>query len=322
MEENSLLDVLKKKFPGLYDYYQHIKRVKVLANAMRLEKLPEEKYTDLIEKEYFKIFGRTLDWNNLRTYTEKMQWEKIYNKNPLKTDLTDKYIVRKWVESKIGKEYLIPLIGVWNSFDDIDFELLPKQFVLKTNHGTGTNLIVKDKDKINMQRAKRMFDDWMKTDYAFTNSLQLHYRNIKRKIIAEKYLETNLGELQDYKFLCFDGIPCFCWVDLGRYSKHTRTVFNMNWELQPWTQASYGIASHDIPKPKNFEMMIDIANTLSKGFSHVRVDLYNVDGKIYFGEMTFTNGSGLDPIIPNEYDKVLGDYWKLPINKYGKTKND
>ena len=315
-----MLDVLKKKFPGLYDYYQHMKRMKVLANAKRLESLPEEKYNDLIEKEYLKVFGNILDWNNLRTYTEKMQWEKIYDKNPIKTTLTDKYAVREWVEGKIGKDYLIPLIGVWDSFDNIDFDLLPKQFVLKTNHGTGTNLIVKDKYKINMQRAKRMFDDWMKTDYAFTNSLQLHYRDIKRKIIAEKYLETNLGELQDYKFLCFDGKPCFCWVDLGRYSKHTRTVFDMNWKLQPWTQASYGIANYDIPMPKNFDMMIDIANILSKGFSHVRVDLYNIDGKIYFGEMTFTNGSGLDPIIPKEYDKVLGDYWKLPKNKDGKTK--
>ena len=317
-----MLDVLKKKFPGLYDYYQHMKRMKVLANAKRLESLPEEKYNDLIEKEYLKVFGNILDWNNLRTYTEKMQWEKIYNKNSIKTTLTDKYAVREWVEGKIGKDYLIPLIGVWDSFDNIDFDLLPKQFVLKTNHGTGTNLIVKDKNKINMRRAKRMFDDWMKTDYAFTNSLQLHYRDIKRKIIAEKYLETNLGELQDYKFLCFDGKPCFCWVDLGRYSKHTRTVFDMNWKLQPWTQASYGIANYDIPMPKNFDMMIDIANILSKGFSHVRVDLYNIDGKIYFGEMTFTNGSGLDPIIPKEYDKVLGDYWKLPKNKDGKTKND
>jgi hypothetical protein len=296
--------------------------MKVLANAKRLESLPEEKYNDLIEKEYLKVFGNILDWNNLRTYTEKMQWEKIYDKNPIKTTLTDKYAVREWVEGKIGKDYLIPLIGVWDSFDNIDFDLLPKQFVLKTNHGTGTNLIVKDKYKINMRRAKRMFDDWMKTDYAFTNSLQLHYRDIKRKIIAEKYLETNLGELQDYKFLCFDGKPCFCWVDLGRYSKHTRTVFDMNWKLQPWTQASYGIANYDIPMPKNFDMMIDIANILSKGFSHVRVDLYNIDGKIYFGEMTFTNGSGLDPIIPKEYDKVLGDYWKLPKNKDGKTKND
>lgn len=313
--ENNLFDTLKKRFPGLYDFYQHTQRMKILKKIKKMENVPEDKYAELIENEYLKVLGHSLNWDNLQTYTEKMQWEKIYDKNPMKTVLADKYRVREWIENKIGNDYLIPLIGVWDSFDDIDFNSLPDQFVLKTNHGTGTNLIVKDKEKLNIKRTKRMFDDWMKIDYAFTNSLQLHYRKIPRKIIAEKYLETDLGELQDYKFLCFDGKPYFCWVDLGRFSKHTRTVFNMKWELQPWTQATYGIASHEIPKPKNFDKMVEIATILSKGFSHVRVDLYNVDGKIYFGEMTFTNGSGLDPIVPEKYDKVLGDYWKLPIDQ-------
>lgn len=310
-----MFDTLKKRFPGLYDFYQHTQRMKILKKIKKMENVPEDKYAELIENEYLKVLGHSLNWDNLQTYTEKMQWEKIYDKNPMKTVLADKYRVREWIENKIGNDYLIPLIGVWDSFDDIDFNSLPDQFVLKTNHGTGTNLIVKDKEKLNIKRTKRMFDDWMKIDYAFTNSLQLHYRKIPRKIIAEKYLETDLGELQDYKFLCFDAKPYFCWVDLGRFSKHTRTVFNMKWELQPWTQATYGIASHEIPKPKNFDKMVEIATILSKGFSHVRVDLYNVDGKIYFGEMTFTNGSGLDPIVPEKYDKVLGDYWKLPIDQ-------
>ena len=310
-----MFDTLKKQFPRLYDFYQHTQRMKILKKIKKMENVPEDEYAELIENEYLKVLGHSLDWDNLQTYTEKMQWEKIYDKNPMKTVLADKYRVREWIENKIGNDYLIPLIGVWDSFDDIDFNSLPDQFVLKTNHGTGTNLIVKDKEKLNIKRTKRMFDDWMKIDYAFTNSLQLHYRKIPRKIIAEKYLETDLGELQDYKFLCFDGKPYFCWVDLGRFSKHTRTVFNMKWELQPWTQATYGIASHEIPKPKNFDKMVEIATILSKGFSHVRVDLYNVDGKIYFGEMTFTNGSGLDPIVPEKYDKVLGDYWKLPIDQ-------
>lgn len=310
-----MFDTLKKRFPGLYDFYQHTQRMKILKKIKKMENVPEDKYAELIENEYLKVLGHSLNWDNLQTYTEKMQWEKIYDKNPMKTVLADKYRVREWIENKIGNDYLIPLIGVWDSFDDIDFNSLPDQFVLKTNHGTGTNLIVKDKEKLNIKRTKRMFDDWMKIDYAFTNSLQLHYRKIPRKIIAEKYLETDLGELQDYKFLCFDGKPYFCWVDLGRFSKHTRTVFNMKWELRPWTQATYGIASHEIPKPKNFDKMVEIATILSKGFSHVRVDLYNVDGKIYFGEMTFTNGSGLDPIVPEKYDKVLGDYWKLPIDQ-------
>lgn len=309
-----MFDILKKKLPGLYDLYRHTRRMTVLKKAKKMEAVPEEEYAKLVEIEYKKAFGHRLDWNNLQTYTEKMQWEKLFDRNPIKTILADKYRVREWIENKIGKEYLIPLIGVWDSFDDIDISLLPNQFVLKTNHGTGTNLIVKDKGNLDIRRTKRMFDDWMKTNYAFTNSIQLHYRNIPRKIIAEQYLETELGELQDYKFLCFNGKPCFCWVDLGRFSKHTRTVFNMKWELQPWTQATYGIANHDIPKPRNFNQMVEIATILSQGFSHVRVDLYNVDGKIYFGEMTFTNGSGLDPIVPSEYDKILGEYWKLPTD--------
>lgn len=310
---------LKRKLPGLYDFYRHIQRVKVLKKAERMEALPTTEYPKLIETEYQKKIGHSLDWNNLQTYTEKMQWEKLYDKNPLKAVLADKYRVREWVENRIGKEYLIPLLGVWDSFDEIDFSKLPKQFVLKTNHGTGTNLIVKDKEKLNIKRTKRMFDDWMRTNYAFTNSLELHYNDIPRKIIAEKYLETESGELEDYKFLCFDGKPYFCWVDLGRFTKHTRKVFNMQWEVQPWTQSSFEIADCDIPRPQNFDQMVEITASLAKGFSHVRVDLYNVDGKIYFGEMTFTNASGLSRFIPEEYDKVLGEYWNLPLEQEGKN---
>ena len=147
-------------------------------------------------------------------------------------------------------------------------------------------------------------------DFAYTNLFEMHYSQIDRKIIVEQYIESEKGELQDYKFLCFGGAPKFCWVDLGRYTKHTRTVFDMNWQKQPWTQSKTTV--DNIPKPKNFEKMIEIAAKLSEGFAQVRVDLYNVDGKIYFGEMTFTNGSGFDRIIPAEYDKALGDLWILP----------
>lgn len=308
-----MFEEVKKAFPGVYDEYQHIQRRLLIHKIKRIASIPQDKYPQIIEKAYEKSIGRKLDWNNLKSYTEKMQWEKIYDKNPLKSVLADKYRVRNWVANIIGSEYLIPLLGCWNSFSDIDFSDLPEQFVLKTNHGTGTNLIVKDKGKLNIKKAKILFDDWMDMDFAYTNNFQLHYADIPKKIIAEKYLETELGELQDYKFLCFDGKPEFCWVDLGRFSKHTRTVFDTNWVLQPWTQASYGISKEPIPKPKNFEQMLEIAKSLSQGFSHVRVDLYNVDGDIYFGEMTFTNGSGLDPIVPDKYDFILGDFWKLPI---------
>lgn len=306
--------VMKKNFPNLYDYYQHIQRKKIIHKIERIKSISSEQYPQILSDVYMSKLGSPLNWENLKTYTEKMQWAKLYDRDPKKTLLADKYKVRTWVADQIGEEYLIPLLGCWNSFNEIDFISLPKQFVLKTNHGTGTNMIVKDKATINYRSAKRKFDDWMAMDFGYVNNFQLHYSFIERKIIAEKYLETEQGELQDYKFLCFNGEPKFCWVDLGRYSVHTRTVFDMNWNLQPWTQENYEKYQGAIPKPKNFEKMVELATTLSKGFHHVRVDFYNVSGTIYFGEMTFTNASGFEPIVPKEYDLMLGNLWKLPTN--------
>lgn len=306
-----MLRTLKEKFPSLYDYYQHLQRRRVIRNIEKLKKLSFEQQLLILSKMYEKRIGHPLDWSSLNTYTEKMQWEKIYHKDPIKTMLADKYTVRDWIKEKVGEEYLIPIYGAWNSFDEIDFSKLPDQFVLKTNHGSGSIVIIKDKKSMPYRQIKRKFVDWMDTDFAYTAGFEMHYSDIPRKIIAEKYLVTDLGELQDYKFLCFNGVPKFCWVDLGRFSKHTRTVFDMKWNLQPWTQAKYGISKDPIPEPKNYKKMIELATVLCQGFSHVRVDLYNIDGTIYFGEMTFTNGSGLETIIPEEYDSILGSMWTL-----------
>ena len=300
----------KKHFNGIYRYYQHLQRVCFKNKANKYKKKSVDQAKKIIEKVYFKKIGAHIDWSNPERYTEKMQISKLFYANQIKADLSDKFKVRDWVSKKIGDDYLIPLLGVWDSFSEINFSVLPKQFVLKTNHGSGTILIVKDKDKMDYKDAKSKINDWMNTDYGYTTYFETHYSLIDRKIIAEKYLETDLGELQDYKFLCFNGRPYFCWVDLGRFSNHTRTVFDMEWKLQPWTQAQYGISKAPIEKPKNFDKMIEIATILSKGFDQVRVDLYNINGKIYFGEMTFTNGSGLDQIVPDEYDKVLGSLWQ------------
>lgn len=305
-----MLQTFKNNCPILYEYYKHILRCKNIYEINRLKKFTIQQKKAMISDMYLERIGRPLEWDNPKAYTEKMQLEKL-NTNSLKTLLTDKYLVREWVKEKIGAEYLIPILGVWDNFKDICFDDLPNQFVLKTNHGSGTNLIVRDKNKLNKKIAKIKFNDWMKLDYAYLTGFEMHYSDIKRKIIAEEYLETSLGELQDYKFLCFDGRPYFCWVDLGRYSKHTRTVFDLNWNVQPWTQANYNIYKDPIPKPQSFGKMIEIATELCKDFTHVRVDLYNVEGEIYFGEMTFTNGSGFDPIIPDEYDYMLGDLWTL-----------
>lgn len=302
---------LKKIFPSFYREYQHFQRLKKIKEIEGLKTLSEDEQRKVLEAMYFERIGHHLDWDNLNTYTEKMQWEKFDHKDPIKTKLSDKYLVREWIKERIGEEYLIPLLGVWNDFDEINFDELPHSFVLKTNHGSGTNIIVKDKNYFNKRNARICFKDWMRIDYAYNTGFEMHYSDIDRKIIAEKYMETEYGELQDYKFLCFDGIPYYCWVDMGRYSTHTRNVYDMNWELQEWNQAHYGIYKEPIPKPKNFELMVNLAKVLAVGFPHVRVDFYNIDGKVLFGEMTFTNGCGFDPIIPEKYDLVLGNLWKI-----------
>ena len=227
----------------------------------------------LIAKDYKSNTGKILRVPPV-SYTEKIQFAKMFNSTELKGLLTDKYAVREWIIKKIGEEYLIPLIGVWNQFSDIDFDTLPVSFVLKTNHGSGTNLIVKDKTCIDFQKEKKKFDFWMKEDFAFSGrGYELHYSYIHPKIIAEQYIVDQTGELNDYKFLCFNGKPYYCWVDVGRYSHHRRYVFDLDWNLQPWNQYTYTQMKEPISKPSNFDEMVKIAKILCEGFDQVRVDL-------------------------------------------------
>ena len=201
-------------------------------------------------------------------------------------------------------------MGVWQSYEEIDFSKLPDSFVLKTNNGSGTNLIITNKQSINHKRASRMFSEWLQTDYSYVSFFEMHYSAIPPLIIAEEYIESMNHDLPDYKFICFDGRPYFCRVDMGRFKNHTRSVYNLEWELQEWNQGHFPNCPH-LNKPDSFDEMIKIATTLSEGFSHVRVDLYNVQGKIYFGEMTFSSGSGLEPFFPYESDLLLGELWNI-----------
>lgn len=275
-----------------------------------LAKGNKNKLIKLISKDYHRKTKKTLR-NPPVSYTEKIQFAKIFNSTPKKGMLSDKLLVRDWVKDVIGDEYLIPLLGSWDRFEDIDFDTLPEKFVLKTNHGSGTNVIVTDKSKLDMKELKKKFDFWLSEDFAFAGkAFELHYSFITPKIIAEKYVIDSTGELNDYKFLCFNGKPCFVWVDVGRRTDHRRNIYNIEWKLQPFRQWTYKNTDQPLKKPENYEKMVEIADALCKGFDHVRVDLYNVDGKIYFGEMTFTNGQGYEVIIPSEYDDILGEYWK------------
>lgn len=303
---------MKKKFIILKNL------IKTESKYFYIKSLKREKYMKFLEKEYKVRTGKKLDLKSPRTYTEKMQFAKLHKNTPLKTELTDKYKVRKWVSEKIGEKHLIPLLGVWDRFKDIKFDELPSKFVLKTNHSSGWNLVVKDKDEINYKKEKLKFNRWMKKNFAYSGDLQLHYKEIEPKIIAEEFIEDSNGKLTDYKFFCFDGKVHFCWIDEGRFSNHYRNVYDLNWDLLPWTQHNYSNTPYPLNKPENFEKMIEIANVLCQGFSHVRVDLYNVDGEIYFGEMTFTNGSGYELIHPDKFNTLLGELWDLNIEDNGR----
>lgn len=258
-----------------------------------------------ISKEYKKKFRKELNWTNPKTYTEKLNVSKVYGSSELKANLTDKILVRDWIKEKIGEEFLIPLIGVYDKFEDIDFDNLPKQFVIKCNHDSGSVVLCKDKEKLDIKKLKEKYEFYLKRNFAYLG-YEMHYKDIKPKIVIEKYMGDSI---RDYKFLCFGGKPYYCWVDMDRFSNHKRNIYDLDWNLQPFNQITYGNYEHKIECPEQYEQMKEIAKILSEGFDHVRVDLYTINKKIYFGEMTFTNGNGFGIIHPEEWDYKLGELW-------------
>lgn len=304
--------------------YANAEQVKILENRLTeqcrlslyrsVKYAPESKYPEIVSDRYCEVTGKKLDLNNPRTFNEKIQWLKLYDCTPLKTRLADKFLVRDFVKEKIGEEYLVPLLGVYDSFDEIDFDGLPDRFVLKANHGSGWNIIVKNKAEFNKEKAKRDMDYWMRTNFAYFG-LELHYRDIEPRIIAEQYLEDNVpGDLPDYKFLCFCGEPKYIWVDIDRYTNHKRDIYDLDWNKQPFS-IHYPNVNKLLFPPGNLNEMVRLAKILCEGFLHVRIDFYSICSKIYFGEITFTPDSGKTKIEPDEWNLKLGDMIKLPFDK-------
>ena len=283
-------------------------------------KLPIEEYPNLLKEWYFNQSGRELNLENPTRFTEKIQWLKLNDSTKIKTILADKYLARDWAAEKIGEEHLIPLLGAWDSFDEMDLDKLPNSFVLKCNHGASMNIVVKDKNTADWKEIKEKLNRWMQTDFGFTmESFELHYRDIPRKIIAEQYMKDGeLEDLQDYKFFCFHGTPVYCQVIGSRSTNETIDFFDMDWNHMPFigllTKNSHEtFSSTEIPRPKTLNQMIDAAKIMSKEFSFVRVDLYEINGKMYFGEMTFTPGSGSGSFRPDSMDFELGSLLNLNI---------
>jgi hypothetical protein len=247
---------------------------------------------EFLTKMYKRYIGEEMNWENPRSLTEKIQWLKLYNRHPIQTICSDKYLVRNYVTGKIGAEYLVPLLGVYDNANEIDFSKLPSKFVLKTNHGSGWNIICKDKTKLNQKEARDKLNKWLQEDYSVYFG-EWAYKNIPRKIICEQFIGTETGDLLDYKFYCFNGEPKFVLV-CGERSIRVKFVFySLNWERIHFYPVDYPIYTKPVPKPQNLEKMTEIAEKLSEGFKFVRVDLYNIKGQIYFGEMTLYTTAGI-----------------------------
>lgn len=266
-----------------------------------------------LKLKYKNVFGKKLDLENPKTFNEKLQWLKLYNRKPEYTIMVDKYKVRDYIAQMLGEKYLISLLGVWDDPEDIDFDALPNQFVLKCNHNSGLGMcLCKDKSKLDITKVKEKLRKGLKQDY-YLIGREWPYKDVPRKIIAEKYMEDASGDLKDYKFYCFDGVMKFVMINSDRNSdKPTRADYfdrDFNWMDFTW---GYSHAEIHPQKPEQFEKMVAIAEKLAKGLPHVRVDLYDCNGKIYFGELTFFDGSGFDKIEPSEWDYKLGQMITLP----------
>ena len=282
----------------------------VLRRAMGL--LPDEMF---IRLNYLRRMKQWPDLKNPTTYNEKLQWLKLHDRQPLYTQLVDKYAVRRFVAERIGGEYLIPLVGgPWDSFDEIDFDALPEKFVLKCTHDSGGLLICRDKRALDREKARRRISQSLQQNFYYHNR-EWPYKDVQPRIIAEAYMEdASTSELRDYKFFCFGGEPKMLFVASDRQTAGEETKFDFFDMDYNHLDLRNGHPNAAVPpeKPVQFGLMRELAQKLSQGIPHVRVDLYEVNGRVYFGEMTFYHWSGMVPFDPPEWDERLGSWIRLP----------
>lgn len=291
-------------------------RFSILAAKGFYNSMPDEEY---LKRLYKAKFGEELDLENPKTLSGKLQWLKLYYRRPDYTMMADKYAVRPHVAEKIGEEHLVPLLGVWESPDEIDFDSLPEQFVLKCNHNSGIGLCVcKDKSKLDIEKVKENLRKGLAEDFSLITREQ-HYKNIPRKIIAEKYMkdaeQNEKTGIVNYKFYCFNGEPKFLFVSLNTNGKKNDflTFLTLDWKRAPFGFRDYVGEFENIPeKPAGYETMLDCARKLSADLPFVRVDLYEIGGQVYFSELTLVASSGFLCYGPEGTDELFGSWLTLP----------
>ena len=287
----------------------------IISNFFRW--LPDATYLKLLYR--FRM-GHRLDLKNPQTFTEKLQWLKLYNRKPEYTTMVDKYAVKQYVANIIGEEHIIPTLGVWDSPEDIDWGSLPNQFVLKTTHGGGGGgvVICKDKTTFDKTTAIAKLKESMASDI-YSGLREWPYKNVPKRIIAEKFMAPEKSpapkDLPDYKFFCFNGEPKYCQVIRDRHTKETIDFYDMDWNHMPFVGlnpvARNGLTP--VARPGNLDEMKEICRKLADSKSFVRVDLYVIDDKTYFGELTLYPASGMGVFTPSEWNDKLGDWLTLPI---------
>lgn len=307
----------------LYGVYKYLTRADTRFNVHAAfgfyNKMPD---ADFLQRAFALRLGYPLNLSNPTTFNEKLQWLKLHDRKPIYTTMVDKYAVKEYVASIIGDEYIIPTLGVWDKFEDIDFDTLPNQFVLKCTHDSGGLVICKDKSKLDMASARKRINRSLKRNYFYVGR-EWPYKDVKPRIIAEKYMEdSSTSELRDYKFFCFGGVVKCFKVDFDRFIEHRANYYDRAGNRLNFGEAAYPPdPSRSILLPNNLSQMIEYAEELSKGIPFLRADFYNVDETVYFGELTFYPASGFGKLVPEDWDGILGQWIELPENSAGGVKS-
>ena len=283
-----------------------IKLIYPLGCLRLIDWMPDKLYNSLVFKSEM---GYKLDIDKPQTFNEKLQWLKLYDRKKEYTDLVDKLKAKKIIGEKIGFQHIVPTYGVWNKAEDIDFQKLPTQFVLKCNHDQGSVIIVQDKSKIEKDKIIKELNKKLHRNLYY-GTREYPYKNIIPQVFAEKFLQE---KIIDYKFYCFNGEPRFLYCGQGLTEDHSLKIdfYDLNWQLMPFYRTDYHRLGK-IPKPINLDKMIEISKRLSKDIPFVRIDLFEVNNQIYFSEFTLYPASGYMPFVPNEYDRIVGEWLRLP----------
>lgn len=257
--------------------------------------------------------GYPLNLDHPKTFNEKLQWLKLHDHRPEYTQMVDKVEAKKYVANIIGEEYIIPTLEVFESAEDIDFDIMPDQFVLKCTHDSGSVIVCRDKSKLDKKKTKKILAKALNNNYFYAKR-EYPYKDVKPRILAEQYLENPDGSaLKDYKFYCFDGAPVYCQVISDRQTRTSMDFFDRNWLHQPFHKTKGYPFAEKLPKrPINHALMLNLAARLSSGHPFLRVDFYEIDGQVYFGELTFYPASGMGAFSPMEWDYKFGELIHLP----------